>query len=210
MSNFILLLVALMPITAFCTNRLQISVLRPYKPSKFAVKLTSNQLLATYKPLVKNPLPQDYLDEHDLPANFFWGNVNSTNYLTVVRQQHLPSYCGSCWAFSSTSSLADRLNIQRKASFPSTILSVQNVIDCGGAGSCQGGWDSGVYEYATEKGIPPESCHVYIAQNEECNAMNQCSTCWPGDTPTQHCVEIKGKMIVSYVYCLNDNCTLLI
>ena len=126
----------------------------------------------------KTPLPLASVAPKDLPAAHDWraGPVQ----LTPVRNQHIPQYCGSCWAHgkrevffflnerkkrerkrprsiqkkthlererktnftktAATSSLADRDNIRRGAgAFPMTYLSVQNVIDCGKAGSCQGG-----------------------------------------------------------------------
>jgi len=52
------------------------------------------------------------------PEDFNWWNVGGVNYLTEVKNQHIPSYCGSCWAQGSTSALSDRIKIARGAAWP--------------------------------------------------------------------------------------------
>ena len=81
-----------------------------------------------FKPHVKTELPK--LPLSDIPTNYFWGDVNGKNLLTYQRNQHIPVYCGSCWAFSATSALSDRIKIKRNAKWPDVNLSPQVLISC--------------------------------------------------------------------------------
>ena len=135
--------------------------------------------------VVKTPQPGSYLAKADLPTEWDWRNVSGTSFVTLTLNQHIPQYCGSCWAHGSTSSVADRIKIARKAQFPDVLLSVQALLNCAThvAGSCGGGEDSGVYQYMHDTGIPDATCQWYQARDFPCNAsgITTCMTCPPGE-----------------------------
>jgi hypothetical protein len=76
----------------------------------------------------QNPLPHTYVSPHELPHAFSWANVNGRSYLTKSLNQHIPQYCGSCWAHSALSSLADRIQIARTDHGDEINLSVQYLV----------------------------------------------------------------------------------
>eukprot|EP00828_Plagiopyla_frontata_P016248 TRINITY_DN211_c0_g1_i5.p1 TRINITY_DN211_c0_g1~~TRINITY_DN211_c0_g1_i5.p1 ORF type:complete len:600 (+),score=86.47 TRINITY_DN211_c0_g1_i5:195-1994(+) len=132
--------------------------------------------------VVKTPKPSEYLANEDVPAAWDWRNVSGVNYCSWNKNQHIPYYCGSCWAQGSTSALADRFKIMDKNAFPDIALAPQVLINCDAGGDCDGGNALGVYEFAHNEGIPHESCQQYLATNpaaENCTARQKCYTCQP-------------------------------
>lgn len=145
--------------------------------------------MRTTNGFVTSPLPHTYITEA-LPATWDWRNINGTSFVTKSINQHIPQYCGSCWAQGAISAFADRIKIGRKAQGVDVELAVQFILNCGDAGSCHGGDHLAVYEYIQKKGfVPFETCQPYLACSSEstegfcgkidtsCSAMNTCRTC---------------------------------
>eukprot|EP00756_Hemistasia_phaeocysticola_P043101 Hpha_TRINITY_DN17007_c5_g1::TRINITY_DN17007_c5_g1_i3::g.166521::m.166521/K08568/CTSZ; cathepsin X len=97
--------------------------------------------------LTKTPLPHETLSSAAVPESFTWCDNNGVNYCTESRNQHLPQYCGSCWAHGAVSALADRIKIARKGKGQDINLAVQHMLNCGTAGSCHGGSIDGPYQW---------------------------------------------------------------
>jgi cathepsin X len=142
-----------------------------------------------------SPEPHSYLAMHQMPNKFTWGEVkgayNGASGLTTILNQHIPQYCGSCWAHATLSALGDRIKIKRKGKGADINLAVQHVLACGGdAGSCHGGNPLSVYEWIKNNGhISFASSNPYLACSTEstagwckhvdttCKPMNIARTC---------------------------------
>lgn len=151
---------------------------------------------------VKNPI---YINL-ETPEEWNWGNINGTNYLTKMLNQHIPQYCGSCWAHGALSSLADRIKIKRDAKNPDINLSIQFILNCGShtAGSCYGGTALGTFAFVKSTGyVPYETCQIYQACSHDskegfcssvdwtCKPENICRTCSTFTEEGGKCVGVK-------------------
>lgn len=152
---------------------------------------------------ITSPLPHEYINADDLPESFNWADHMP---LSPVRNQHIPTYCGSCWAFGNLSALSDRIAIIRKGAWPSVELGPQSVLNCGkSAGTCNGGTSPGILSYLKRDGVSVEDCLNYQAKDGKCEGPNDwcqdCSRdamgknyCWPLLNYTRVYVEEYGRV----------------
>lgn len=135
----------------------------------------------TVKEVLAGPSALEMLGEEELPAAFDWRSVHGISWVTKDLNQHVPQYCGSCWAHGSMSALADRIKIARGAAWPDINLAIQVLLNCGTevAGSCNGGEDGGAYQWVYENGIPSDTCQQYKARDDVCTPETTCRNCAP-------------------------------
>ncbi|KAL7490731.1 hypothetical protein ACHAWT_000268 [Skeletonema menzelii] len=139
-----------------------------------------------------SPLPHEYVADEDVPQKWDWRNILGKSHVTKALNQHIPQYCGSCWAHAALSALADRIKIARDGEGDDINLSIQHMLNCGQfvAGSCHGGSHTGAYEWIKTNGkIAFDTCNPYIACSAEstegfcehvdttCTPVNICRTC---------------------------------
>jgi cathepsin X len=147
---------------------------------------------------------------YELPIQWDWRNISNReskiwsnmmgvylppgNYCGTVKNQHMPTYCGSCYVFASVSALEDRYNILRsikKGHRDNDLhLSTQHIINClakfQNKDTCRGGHPSFVYKLIYDNGIPAETCQPYtgIADSNACKSP-YCWTSAPFDMTCQ-------------------------
>lgn len=138
--------------------------------------------------VIKSKIPTkdwvDVPDSYDLrPTGLLTGNLN----------QHIPVYCGSCWAHAAFSSIADRLKIQSKGTQRDITPSIQALINCGDAGTCSGGDSNAANAWVYKNGIPDITCQQYQAKNMECSDINVCMNC---DYGGGDCYAVKNYPVI--------------
>ena len=136
----------------------------------FIAKVT--QLTLEDQSIMSVNVPEEFYttDVKDLPKNIDYRN--GTNYLSWMKNQHAPKYCGNCWAHSSASALSDRFNILNWKTLNNTSakqvsISNQVLVSCHMGGTCWGGNPIAVYQKLMYSGIPDDSCSPYLARNLE-------------------------------------------
>ncbi len=135
-----------------------------------------------FKPNVRKAL----VPTNDVPETWIWNNINGTNFLTNVRNQHIPQYCGSCWAHAATSSFSDRIKIARNAAWPDINIAPQVLIDCMHTSlGCHGGNAATAYQWMSNNEMTDETCSIYTGRGLDnggvCSPMTKCRNCTPGE-----------------------------
>ena len=106
------------------------------------------------------------IDENKLPKNWDWRNVGGISFIPPVRSQ---GGCGSCYVFSTLTSLEARLRIQTNNQ-DKTLFSKQFALSCNFySEGCDGGYPVLLAKFLQEFEAVPESCFEYTEKTNKCS-----------------------------------------
>jgi C1A family cysteine protease len=107
----------------------------------------------------------DKTGQEDLPSRFDWRSEGGGNWLSPVKMQYLPRYCGSCWAFAALGTLEAHIRIASNRPDLFLDLSEQFLLACSN-GDCDGGYTSETLTFLEEMGTTDEICMPYEARDD--------------------------------------------
>lgn len=140
----------------------------------------------------KFPEPLTLSQKHDiekLPRTLDWC---AKGMCVPSWNQHIPIYCGSCFAHGALSTAQDRIkimNYKRGFTGADVMLGRQTFLNCapghGLSSGCDGGEPADVYEFMKRYGLPDETCLPYNATdhtkftqtNGTCPPEGYCMNC---------------------------------
>ena len=101
----------------------------------------------------------DHIETFDIP-NAFDSRENWPECISQIRKQE---HCGSCWAFSASTTLSDRFCISSKGKIK-PLLSPQYLLSCDHSNNaCKGGLLDKVWEFLESSGTTNDSCNPYVS-----------------------------------------------
>jgi len=179
------------------TTHVLLALLATVTRARLATVRAHEDLAATTRP------PE--AKSRSLPESFSW---RDHGLLAPSWNQHVPQYCGACFAFGTAHALQDRLKIARARAQtdlyrgPDLLVAVQVLLNCGGedsgwgrAGNChEGGSATGAYAWAKRfGGWPSATCFPYQAQDGlGCRGDTICRNCMPTTGGDHACWAVPG------------------
>lgn len=125
-----------------------------------AQRQLSISIQATLRILGQPPAGGPYGDARDECSvslrKFDWRDHGGA---TGVRDQ---GNCGDCFIFGAMGAFEGNWRIVNKQEID---VSEQQALDCAKAGSCDGGWHSGIFNYLRDKGVTSEAAIPYTASS---------------------------------------------
>jgi len=108
----------------------------------------------------------------NFPPSFDWRNRHGKNWMTEVRNQHIPNPCGSCWAHATVGAIEGVINLYFNQKLDLDI-SEQELLSCSRGGDCGGGDPNIALSYFYQNGLATEECIPYKGLVEECKKCGE-------------------------------------